>query len=123
MRVKLALAVLLMLAACATPPPPGPGDPGPDGAPPPIPLDGPIAYRCSDGTQLMVDVDGPNARVAIIGGPSMVLPRAGDGYYSNGRYGFRGGTCGAGELHGKLVTGRQRADPRTMETGVRPTLL
>ena len=31
-----------------------------------------------------------NARVAIIGGPSMVLPRAGDGYYTNGRYGFRG---------------------------------
>jgi hypothetical protein len=91
MRVKLALAALLMLAACATPPPPGPGEPGPGGAPPPIPLDGPIAYRCSDGTQLMVDVDGPNARVAIIGGPSMVLPRAGDGYYSNGRYGFRGG--------------------------------
>ena len=90
MRVKLALAALLFLAACQTPAP-GPGDPGPDGMPPPIPLDGPIAYRCADGTQLMVDMDGPNARVAIIGGPSMVLPRAGEGYYSNGRYGFRGG--------------------------------
>ena len=81
MRVKLALAALLALAAaCATPPPPGPGEPGPDGGPPPIPLDGPI-----------VDVEGQNARVAIIGGPSMVLPRAGEGYYTNGRYGFRGG--------------------------------
>ena len=90
MRIKLALAALLMLAACATPTP-GPGEPGPGGTPPPSPLDGPIAYRCSDGTQLMVDVDGPNARVAIVGGPSMVLPRAGESYYSNGRYGFRGG--------------------------------
>lgn len=91
MRIKLALAALFALAACATPPPPGPGDPGPDGGPPPIPLDGPIAYRCADGTQLMVEATGENARVAIIGGPSMVLPRAGDGYYTNGRYGFRGG--------------------------------
>ena len=90
MRIKLALAALLVLAACSTPVP-GPGEPGRDGAPPPIPLDGPIAYRCSDGTQLMVDVEGENARVAIIGGPSMVLPRSGEGYYSNGRYGFRGG--------------------------------
>jgi hypothetical protein len=90
MRIKLALAALLMLTACSTPVP-GPGEPGPDGTPPPIPLDGPIAYRCADGTQLMVDVEGDNARVAIIGGPSMVLPRSGDGYYSNGRYGFRGG--------------------------------
>lgn len=90
MRVKLALAALLSLAACASPAP-DIGEPGPDGAPPPIPLDGPIAYRCADGTQLMVDVEGQNARVAIIGGPSMVLPRAGEGYYSNGRYGFRGG--------------------------------
>jgi hypothetical protein len=91
MRVKLALAALLMLAACATPPPPGPGEPGPDGAPPPIPLDGPIAYSCANGTQLMVEADGRQARVAIIGGPSMVLPRAGENYYSNGRYAFRGG--------------------------------
>jgi hypothetical protein len=29
--------------------------------------------------------------VQIVGGSSMVLPSAGDGYYSNGRYGFRGG--------------------------------
>jgi hypothetical protein len=89
---KAALAVaLLMLTACGTSSAPGPGDPGPDGTAPPIPLDGPIAYRCSDGTQLMVEATGSQARVAIVGGPSMVLPSAGDGYYSNGRYGFRGG--------------------------------
>jgi hypothetical protein len=90
MRVKLALAALLMLAACQTPAP-GPGEPGPNGAPPPIPLDGPIAYTCANGTQLMVEADGRQARVAIVGGPSMVLPSAGENYYSNGRYGFRGG--------------------------------
>ena len=94
MRVKLALAALMLLAACATPAPPPPlipGEPGPNGTPPPIPLNGPIAYRCADGTQLMVEANGRQARVAIIGGPSMVLPNAGEGYYSNGRYGFRGG--------------------------------
>lgn len=91
MRVLLLSALMLGLAACASSTPVGPGDPGPNGLPPPIPMDGPIAYRCSDGTQLMVDVDANSARVAIIGGPSMVLPRASDGYYSNGRYGFRGG--------------------------------
>ena len=85
------VALALLVAACATPPPPGPGEPGPNGAPPPIPLDGPIAYRCADGTQLMVDVDESSARVAIIGGPSMVLPESSEGYYTNGRYGFRGG--------------------------------
>lgn len=89
MRGRILIA-LLMLSACASPAP-DIGDPGPGGTPPPIPADGPIAYRCDDGTQLMVDVEGSSARVAIIGGPSMVLPRAGDGYYSNGRYGFRGG--------------------------------
>ncbi|MBL8538433.1 MAG: hypothetical protein JNM59_13585 [Hyphomonadaceae bacterium] len=81
----------LVLSACASTPPIGPGDPGPGGAPPPIPMDGPIAYRCANGAQLMVDVETNSARVAIVGGPSMVLPRAGEGYYSNGRYGFRGG--------------------------------
>lgn len=89
-RGLLALGVLA-LSACATPPPIGPGDPGPGGGPAPIPMDGPIAYQCADGTQLMVDVDGASARVAIVGGPSMVLPSAGDAYYSNGRYSFRGG--------------------------------
>jgi hypothetical protein len=38
----------------------------------------------------MVDYQASEARVAIIGGPSMVLPQAGEGYYSNGRYGVRG---------------------------------
>lgn len=95
MRVLAALSILVLVAACGTsgvlPPPVGPGDPGPGGGPPPIPLTGPIAYRCSDGTQLMVEANGEQARVAIIGGPSMVLPEASEGYYSNGRYGFRGG--------------------------------
>lgn len=94
MRV-LAISVLLLLSACASggvlPPPVGPGDPGPNGGPPPIPLTGPIAYRCSDGTQLMVEANDGQARVAIVGGPSMVLPEASEQYYSNGRYGFRGG--------------------------------
>lgn len=84
-------AALLALAACASHPPIGPGDPGPGDAPPPIPLDGPIMYSCDNGQQIVVDIDGSNARVQIVGGPSMVLPSAGDRYYSNGRYGFRGG--------------------------------
>lgn len=98
---KLLLGVaLLTLAACGTtsggpsnptPPPYGPGDPGPGNTPPPIPLDGPIMYNCSNGQQIVVDIDGNNARVQIVGGTSMVLPSAGDGYYTNGRYGFRGG--------------------------------
>ncbi|MGD9965009.1 MAG: hypothetical protein AB7T59_00650 [Hyphomonadaceae bacterium] len=98
---KLLLGVLMFgLAACGTtsgpsagpvPEPIGPGDPGPGDAPPPIPLDGPIMYSCSNGQQIVVDIDGANARVQIVGGPSMVLPGAGDGYYSNGRYAFRGG--------------------------------
>jgi hypothetical protein len=90
---KLVFALVVGLAACASPPGPVPlpGEPGPNGGPPPIPLTGPIAYRCSDGTQLMVEATGAQARVAIIGGPSMVLPNAGEQYYSNGRYGFRGG--------------------------------
>lgn len=95
MRIKLALAAALALAACATPAPPGPGEPGPGGGPPPIPLTGPIAYNCANGAQLMVEANGNQARVAIIGGPSMVLPRASEGYYSNGRYGFRGGGASA----------------------------
>ncbi|MGE0743016.1 MAG: hypothetical protein AB7O98_16890 [Hyphomonadaceae bacterium] len=91
MRKLFAAAAFFALSACAYSPPYGPGDPGPNGTPPPIPVDGPIAYRCDNGAQLMVDVEGASARVAIVGGPSMVLPRASDGYYSNGRYGFRGG--------------------------------
>lgn len=94
---KLVIALLLGLAACTSSPGPAPlpGQPGPDGTPPPIPLNGPIAYRCSDGTQLMVEASGAQARVAIIGGPSMVLPNAGEQYYSNGRYGFRGAGASA----------------------------
>lgn len=84
----LIVMALLGLSACASYPPPGPGEPG---GPPALPTSGPIAYRCADGTQLMVDFEGAEARVAIIGGPSMVLPSAGDQYYSNGRYGIRGG--------------------------------
>lgn len=92
MRTVVTIAVILGLAACSTSPGPVPlpGEPGPQGGPPPIPLDGPIAYRCADGTQLMVEATGNQARVAIVGGPSMVLPNAGENYYSNGRYGFRG---------------------------------
>lgn len=94
----LMLALLLGLSACASysgGPAPLPGEPGPNGTPPPVPLDGPIAYRCSDGTQLMVEATASQARVAIVGGPSMVLPNAGGAYYSNGRYGFRGGGADA----------------------------
>lgn len=93
----LVLGVVLALSACASFPGGAPeiGEPGPGGTPPPIPVTGPIAYNCSDGTQLMVEASGGNARVAIVGGPSMVLPNAGEGYYSNGRYGFRGGGAAA----------------------------
>lgn len=92
MRKTVMLGVVLFaLAACTTPYSPGPGDPGPDGTSPPIPLDGPIAYTCDNGAQIVVEAEANSARVAIVGGPTMVLPRAGEGYYSNGRYGFRGG--------------------------------
>ena len=98
MRRFLLGVALLALASCASaggsnpvPPPYGPGDPGPGEAPPPIPLDGPIMYSCSNGQQIVVDIEGASARVQIIGGTSMVLPSAGDGYFTNGRYGFRGG--------------------------------
>ncbi len=98
MRKLLIGAALLALAACGTtggygpvPEPIGPGDPGPGDTPPPIPLDGPIMYSCSNGQQIVVDVEGTSARVQIVGGTSMVLPRSSEGYYTNGRYGFRGG--------------------------------
>jgi hypothetical protein len=84
------VALTLLTASCGssggifdpTPLPPEPG---------PLPTSGPIAYQCNDGTQLMVDISNNQARVAIVGGPSMVLPNAGTDYYSNGRYAFRGG--------------------------------
>ena len=87
MRIVIAAAALAALAACAA----NPFEP----PPPDTPLTGPIAYSCADGAQLMVDYQGDEARVAIIGGPSMVLPRAGDNYYSNGRYGVRGAGASA----------------------------
>jgi len=86
MRIAAALVLILALAACETFPPSGPVGP-----PPPLPTTGPIAYTCDNGQQIMVDYQGDEARVAIIGGPSMVLPRAGENYYSNGRYAVRGG--------------------------------
>jgi len=87
MRV-LAFAAFAALASCASfePLPPPPAGP---------PLTGPVAYSCANGAQLMVDFQGEAARVAIVGGPSMVLPSAGDGYYSNGRYGLRGDRANA----------------------------
>jgi hypothetical protein len=81
----LILASLLALASCATFEPP----------PPDVPTSGPVAYTCADGTQLMVDYTNNEARVAIVGGPSMVLPNAGGDYYSNGRYGIRGAGASA----------------------------
>jgi hypothetical protein len=80
----LVMAVLLGLAACGTtgggPGSPGsPEYPGQQPSPVPLPANGPIAYTCSDGTQLTVDVEGSHARVAIIGGPSLVLPVWGTG--------------------------------------------
>ena len=89
----LIVAALLGLSACATYPPAGPG--GVPGGGPPLPTSGPIAYRCANGAQLMVDFEDGEARVAIIGGPSMVLPSAGEDYYSNGRYGLRGSGASA----------------------------
>lgn len=93
------LGMALALAACGTSgnmqTPSGPNNLPPDVVPPPPvptappPATGPVMYTCADGTQLMVDSSGSSARVAIIGGPSMVLPST-DGGYSNGRYSLRG---------------------------------
>jgi len=117
MRRLLLGVALLALASCASaggsnpvPPPYGPGDPGPGEAPPPIPLDGPIMYSCSNGQQIVVDIEGASARVQIVGGTSMVLPSAGDGYFTNGRYGFRGGGA-----NGQWEVGR--ATPATCTGG------
>jgi hypothetical protein len=107
LRYKRLAAVLVLgaaLGACETM---GPGSgqyPGQPTSPVPLPANGPIAYTCSDGTQLTVDVEGNQARVAIVGGPSMVLPSAGEGYYSNGRYAFRGGGA-----NGQWEVGRRAA--------------
>lgn len=87
----LLLAAAFAVSSCASVGPPS----GPGGYTPPVPITGQVAYQCADGTQLMVDYQGDEARVAIVGGPSMVLPRAGDDYYSNGRYAVRGAGASA----------------------------
>ncbi|MFT3727052.1 MAG: hypothetical protein QM759_04435 [Terricaulis sp.] len=93
-RTLTALSIASVLAACGTSGPLAPGGIlNPEPGPAPLPQSGPIAYSCADGTQLMVDVENNQARVSIIGGPSMVLPSAGGAdapYYTNGRYGVRG---------------------------------
>lgn len=84
------LAGALMLAACGTSGGGG-GVFGPEPGPaPPLPTSGPILYSCADGTQLQVTYRDGQALVAVIGGVSMSLPLAGNGYYSNGRYAIRG---------------------------------
>lgn len=102
--VVLTALSALALSACASssyqplPPTPGPGPvipPGPGPTPYPVPLTGEIAYSCADGSQLVVDFESNQARVAVIGGPSMVLPNAGENYYTNGRYGIRGSGAAA----------------------------
>lgn len=80
-----AALMVFALSACATYPA-GPRPTPPDR----LPTHGAIAYNCANGTQLMVDYTGNEARVAIIGGPSMVLPQTGEGSYSNGRYAISG---------------------------------
>ncbi len=79
-KIFVCVLAALTLSACSTFRPP----------PPPLPTTGPIAYACANGAQLMVDFESDEARVAIIGGPSMVLPRTGEGAYSNGRYALHG---------------------------------
>jgi hypothetical protein len=44
-------------------------------------------FTCANGAQLAVDFQANGAQVAIVGGPSMVLPgQTGTSNYSNGRY-------------------------------------
>ena len=86
----IVLATLLALSACGTPTVPGP-QPGPwSGGQGNVPLTGQIVYRCDNGQQLAVDFRSNGAQVAIIGGPSMVLPSNAGGF-SNGRYSLQGG--------------------------------
>ena len=80
-----AIVIAATLCACATYPA-GPRPTPPDR----LPTHGAIAYNCANGAQLMVDYTGNEARVAIIGGPSMVLPQTAEGAYSNGRYAISG---------------------------------
>lgn len=90
----LAAAALLLLASCGTPTVPGP-QPGPwSGGAGNVPLTGQIVYRCDNGQQLAVQFNQGSAQVAVIGGPSMVLPANGGGY-SNGRFTLQGGGANA----------------------------
>ena len=83
MRALIVISLAALgLAACSATPGPYRG---------PLPSDGPILYSCDDGTQLTVEFEGGEARVAIVGGRSFVLPAVGADYYSNGRYAIRGG--------------------------------
>lgn len=79
---------LLLLSACAS---------YPIGTTPPhrLPTQGQIAYACANGAHLLVEFVGDEARIAVAGGPSMVLPRAGEDYFSNGRYAIRGSAAQA----------------------------
>jgi hypothetical protein len=83
-RTRLLLfAIAIALSACASFRPP-----------PPLPTNGPILYRCSDGTQLTAEFEPNEARVAIVGGLAMVLPRTGNPdapNYGNGRFSISGG--------------------------------
>jgi hypothetical protein len=82
------LVAALLLSACAS---------YPIGTTPPgrLPTQGQIAYACANGAHLLVEFVGDEARVAVAGGPSMVLPRAGEDYFSNGRYAIRGSAAQA----------------------------
>jgi membrane-bound inhibitor of C-type lysozyme len=101
MRALVLSFAALALAGCGGTMASYPGGPTPPGGvstPRPLPATGTILYSCSDGTQLTVDFQGNSARVAVIGGVAMVLPQAGTAeapYYSNGRYGLRGGGADA----------------------------
>lgn len=79
----LILAIVFALGACSSLRPT-----------PPLPTNGPILYNCADGAQLTVEFEADEARVAIIGGYAMVLPRTGTPEapsYSNGRFSVSGG--------------------------------
>lgn len=111
MRALVLSFALLALAGCAS----GPSSsfpPGGASTPRPLPSAGPILYSCADGTQLTADFQGNSARVAIVGGQSMVLPRVGSSdpnsapYFSNGRYAIRGGGAEA-----QWEVGRRAAVP------------
>ena len=81
----LVFASLLALSACGTVSGPG-GVFGPPPVDHTLPTTGQIMFQCSNGAQLAVDFQNNQAQVAIVGGPSMVLPGGDAGAYSNGRY-------------------------------------